>query len=39
MNFKLPEAGFRALFVETEFEIDGLAFPLTTQLRILDAKK
>ena len=39
LNFKLPEKGFRALFVETEFEIDGLAFPLSTQLRILEAKK
>ena len=39
LKFNLPETGFRALFVETEFEIDGLAFPLTTQLRILEAKK
>lgn len=35
----LPEAGFRAVWVETEFEIDGLVFPLSTQLRILEAKK
>ena len=39
LKFNLPETGFRAHFVETEFEIDGLAFPLTTQLRILEAKK
>ena len=38
-GIKFPTQGFRAIFVETEFEIDGLAFPLSTQLRILEAKK
>lgn len=36
---KPPEKGFRAGFVETQFELDGLAFPLSTQIRILEAKK
>lgn len=35
-----PEAGrFKAFFAEAEFEIDGLTFPLSTQIRILEAKK
>jgi PhoPQ-activated pathogenicity-related protein len=35
----LPETGFRAMFAETEFRIGDLAFPLSTQIRILEAKK
>lgn len=34
-----PAEGFRAGFVETQFEVDGLTFPLSTQIRILEAKK
>jgi PhoPQ-activated pathogenicity-related protein len=34
-----PDKGFSAMFVETEFEMDGLKFNLSTQLRILEAKK
>jgi PhoPQ-activated pathogenicity-related protein len=34
-----PEKGFRAFFAETEYDLDGLKFTLTTQLRILEAKK
>lgn len=34
-----PERGFRAFFAETEYELDNLTFTLTTQLRILEAKK
>ncbi|MFO0805158.1 MAG: PhoPQ-activated protein PqaA family protein [Gemmataceae bacterium] len=41
LNFavKPPATGFSAVFVETEFSVDGLEFPLSTQLRILEAKK
>ena len=34
-----PMKGLRAAFVEIEFLVDGVPCPLTTQLRILDAKK
>lgn len=34
-----PASGFRAVYVETEFEVGGIRFPLSTQLRILEAKK
>jgi PhoPQ-activated pathogenicity-related protein len=34
-----PENGFRAFYAETEYDLDGLKFTLTTQLRILEAKK
>ncbi len=34
-----PEKGFRAFYAETEYDLDGLKFTLTTQLRILEAKK
>jgi PhoPQ-activated pathogenicity-related protein len=34
-----PEIGFRAFFAETEYELDDLRFTLSTQLRILEAKK
>jgi PhoPQ-activated pathogenicity-related protein len=33
-----PEKGFRALLGEVEYEIDGLTYTLSTQLRILEAK-
>jgi PhoPQ-activated pathogenicity-related protein len=36
---RAPEAGFRACYAETEYELDGLKFNLCTQLRILEAKK
>jgi len=38
-GIKFPTQGFRAVFVETVMEIDGLLFPLSTQIRILEAKK
>jgi PhoPQ-activated pathogenicity-related protein len=38
-GIKQPAEGDRAGFVETEFELDGLKFNLSTQLRILEAKK
>lgn len=34
-----PQEGFRAAWLETEFEVDGVLFPLSTQIRILEAKK
>ncbi|MFM8273843.1 MAG: PhoPQ-activated pathogenicity-related family protein [Gemmata sp.] len=34
-----PEKGFRAFYAEAEYEADGLKFRLSTQLRILEAKK
>ncbi|MBM3982018.1 MAG: hypothetical protein FJ304_17500 [Planctomycetes bacterium] len=36
---RAPETGFRAFYAETEYDLDGLKFTLTTQLRILEAKK
>jgi PhoPQ-activated pathogenicity-related protein len=38
-GIKQPPEGYRAGFVETEFELDGLKFNLSTPLRILEAKK
>jgi PhoPQ-activated pathogenicity-related protein len=34
-----PAEGFKAYFVECDYEIDGHKYSLTTQLRILEAKK
>jgi PhoPQ-activated pathogenicity-related protein len=34
-----PDKGFRAFFAETEYELDDLKFTLSTQIRILAAKK
>ena len=34
-----PDKGFRAFFAETEYEMDDLKFTLSTQIRILEAKK
>lgn len=34
-----PTQGFRAAFAEAEYEVDGLKFTLSTQIRILGAKK
>jgi PhoPQ-activated pathogenicity-related protein len=34
-----PTDGLKAFFVEVEYEADGLTFPLSTQIRILEAKK
>ena len=39
LTLKVPQSGFSAAFVETQFEVDGLVFPLSTQLRIFEAKK
>jgi PhoPQ-activated pathogenicity-related protein len=39
LSTTLPEDGFKALFVECDFEIDGNPYSLTTQLRIVEAKK
>jgi PhoPQ-activated pathogenicity-related protein len=36
---RAPEKGFRAFFAETEYDLDGLKFTLSTQIRILEAKK
>jgi PhoPQ-activated pathogenicity-related protein len=38
-KFERPATGFKAVFVETEFELDGLKFSLSSQLRILEPKK
>lgn len=35
----LPSSGCRAYFMELEFEIDGIRFPVSTQIRILTAEK
>jgi PhoPQ-activated pathogenicity-related protein len=34
-----PEKGFRAFFAETEYDLDGLKFTLSTQIRILEPQK
>jgi PhoPQ-activated pathogenicity-related protein len=34
-----PEKGFRACFAEADYEIDGVKFTLSTQLRIQEGKK
>jgi PhoPQ-activated pathogenicity-related protein len=34
-----PETGYRAFFGELDFEIDGLRHHLSTQVRVLEAKK
>jgi len=39
LGFPFPKRGFRAVVVETEFETDGLKFPLSTQIRILSPKQ
>ena len=36
---KAPADGFRACFAEADYEIDGVKFTLSTQLRILEGKK
>jgi PhoPQ-activated pathogenicity-related protein len=38
-TFSAPAEKLKAHFVEAEYEIDGLTFTLSTQLRILEAKK
>jgi PhoPQ-activated pathogenicity-related protein len=38
-GFLPPDKGYRAVFVESEFEVDGLKFNLSTQLRVLEPKK
>lgn len=35
----LPDDGYRAAFAELEFELDGLTFPLSTQITIVGVKK
>ena len=35
----LPKAGYRAFFGEMDFEVDGIAHPLSTQIRVLEAKR
>ncbi|MBA4067282.1 MAG: hypothetical protein C0501_26955 [Isosphaera sp.] len=39
VGFRPPTKGYRASFVETEFEADGQRFNLSTPLRILEAPK
>ena len=34
-----PKAGFRAVFAECEYDLDGLKYNLSTQMRILEAAK
>ncbi|MBX9626834.1 MAG: PhoPQ-activated pathogenicity-related family protein [Gemmataceae bacterium] len=34
-----PDEGFHAAFAELDFKLDDLTFPLSTQIRILDAAK
>ncbi|MDB5307788.1 MAG: PhoPQ-activated pathogenicity-related protein [Gemmataceae bacterium] len=34
-----PAMGFAAFFAECDYEVDGLTFTLSTQIRILEAKK
>ena len=34
-----PKAGFRAFFAEAEYDLEGQPFTLSTQIRILEAKK
>ncbi len=34
-----PKTGYRAFFAESEYDLDGLTFTLSTQIRILEAKK
>jgi PhoPQ-activated pathogenicity-related protein len=38
-TFELPADGFRACFVECEYDFHGLPLRLSTQIRILEAKK
>jgi PhoPQ-activated pathogenicity-related protein len=39
MTLRRPASGFGAGYMEMEFDVDGLPLSLTTQLRILEAKK
>ncbi|MBY0513363.1 MAG: PhoPQ-activated pathogenicity-related family protein [Gemmataceae bacterium] len=34
-----PATGFRAAFLEVEFDLDGLPFTLSSQMRVLEAKQ
>lgn len=34
-----PEKGFRACFAECDYEVEGLSFTLSSQIRIMEAKK
>jgi PhoPQ-activated pathogenicity-related protein len=36
---RAPATGYRAFFAETEYDLDGRKFTLSTQIRILEAKK
>jgi PhoPQ-activated pathogenicity-related protein len=38
-TFRPPAEGYRAGFAEVQFDVDGLTFPLSTQIRILEASK
>jgi PhoPQ-activated pathogenicity-related protein len=38
-TIKRPSTGFRAVFVEAEFDIEGVTANLTTQIQIIEAKK
>ena len=38
-DFAVPAKGFRAVMMEVEFDIHGVAANLTTQIQILEAKK
>jgi PhoPQ-activated pathogenicity-related protein len=39
LGAEYPKAGFKAIFVECDYEIDGRPYSLATQLRLLEAKK
>ena len=34
-----PAAGFRAVFAEAEYDVDGLSFTLSSQVRVLEPRK
>ena len=34
-----PKEGFKAFYVETDYEIDGIKYNLSTQLRVLERAK
>lgn len=39
VSMEAPKEGYRAFLVEAEFEDEGLVYTLSTQIRILEAKK
>jgi PhoPQ-activated pathogenicity-related protein len=39
LDLLAPKSGYRALFAECEYELGTLKFTLSTQIKILEAKK